>query len=89
MKSMLPQSIRKGKSPEKISTQFETRSNAGSVLGVNKFDPRDYVTHSKTIKTLASLKKVTNNLLKAQSTSRKLLKKSKIIASKTKLKHNR
>jgi hypothetical protein len=77
LKSVLPQCIRTAKEPEKLLTQFETKSNANCGSGVNKFDPRDYVTHSKTIKTLGSLQKATGRLLNAQTTSRKMTRKSK------------
>jgi hypothetical protein len=77
LKSVLPRNIKTVKEPEKVLSQFETKSNANCGSGVNKFDPRDYVTHSKTIKTLGSLQKATGRLLNAQTTSRKITRKSK------------
>lgn len=74
MKTTLPPSGRKIKEDRNLS-HLETKSNILST-GVSKFDPKDYVSHSKTIKTLGSLKRVTHGLNQAQTTSRRYLDKS-------------
>jgi len=53
---MLPPSVKKNKSSEVTSTQFDLHSITTSGVGVAKCELRDYATNSRTIKTFGSLK---------------------------------
>ncbi|CAI2384238.1 unnamed protein product [Moneuplotes crassus] len=83
IKTIYPTSVKKMKSSEKLSTQFDTRSNINSGIGVEKFDPKAYVTNCNTIKTIGSLKKAKSKLLNINTTSRKVATKSRAFPNKT------